>query len=151
MFESQSAACVVRIVATWIASAVIVAAQETPVPQRFATPEEGPSLSPMPEGSVTPTLEQTPSVSPTRTVRISFVPPPLEGTISLGIYDKNGKLVRVLHQQADLNEFTIGADALVTKWDGKNDDGEDLPAGKYHARGYVFARSKIEDLGQAAA
>ena len=59
--------------------------------------------------------------------------------------------MRILHQQADLNEFTIGADALVTKWDGKNDDGEGLPAGKYHARGYVVARSKIEDLGQAAA
>src|SRR5438034_4980386 len=150
MFESQSAACVVQIVATWIASAVIVAAQETPVPQPFATPEEGPSLSPMPEGSVTPTLEQTPSVSPTRTVRISFVPPPLEGTISLGIYDKNGKLVRVLHQEAKLNEFAIGADALITQWDGKNDDEEDLPAGKYRARGYLVGSLKIEDLGQSS-
>src|SRR5205809_5504271 len=150
MFESQSAACVVRIVATWIASAVIVAAQETPVPQPFATPEEGPLLSPMPEGSVTPTLEQTPSVSPARTVRISFVPPPLEGTISLGIYDKNGKLVRVLHQEAKLNEFAIGADALVTQWDGKNDDEEDLPAGKYRARGYLVGSLKVEDLGQSS-
>src|SRR5881392_3380913 len=148
MFESQSAACVVQIVATWIASAVIVAAQETPVPHPFATPEEGPSLSPMPEGSVTPTLEQTPSVSPTRTVRISFVPPPLEGTISLGIYDKNGKLVRVLHQESELNEFTIGSDALVTQWDGKNDDGEDLSAGKYHARGYAIGHVKIEETGK---
>src|SRR5439155_17453010 len=115
------------------------------------------SLTPTPSpttkesASPSPTPEQTPSSSPTRSVRISFVPPPLEGTISLGIYDGNGKLVRILHQQADLNEFTIGADALVTKWDGKNDDGEGLPAGKYHARGYVVARSKIEDLGQATA
>ena len=150
MFESQSAACVVQIVATWIASAVIVAAQETPVPHPFATPEEGPSLSPMPEGSVTPTLEQTPSVSPARTVRISFVPPPLEGTISLGIYDKNGKLVRVLHQESELNEFTIGSDALVTQWDGKNESGEDLPPGKYRARGYLVGHLKVEDLGPAA-
>ena len=74
----------------------------------------------------------------------------MEGTISLGIYDTTGKLVRVLHQEAQLNEFTIGADALVTQWDGKNDDGEDLPAGKYRARGYLVSALKVEDLGQVA-
>ena len=29
-------------------------------------------------------------------VGITFLPPPMEGTLSLGIYDKKGKLVRVL-------------------------------------------------------
>jgi hypothetical protein len=117
-----------------LASIYSLAAQESP----------SPTLTPAALPPPTPP-------SPTRSVRISFVPPPLEGTISLGVYDGNGKLVRILHQEADLNEFTIGADALVTKWDGKNDDGEALPAGKYHARGYLVGRSKIEDLGQAAA
>ena len=107
--------------------------------------QESPSPAPAPSPSPSPTS------SPARSVRISFVPPPLEGAISLGVYDGNGKLVRILHQQAELNEFTIGADALVTKWDGKNDDGENLPAGKYHARGYLVGRFKVEDLGQAAA
>ncbi len=107
--------------------------------------QESPSPAPTPSPSPSPTS------SPARSVRISFVPPPLEGTISLGIYDGNGKLVRILHQQAKLDEFAIGADALVTKWDGKNDDSEDLPAGKYHARGYLVGRFKVEDLGQAAA
>ena len=64
------------------------------------------------------------------------------------MYDESGKLVRVLHQEAELNEFTIGADALVTQWDGKNDDGEDLPAGKYRARGYLVGHFKVEDLDQ---
>src|SRR5947209_5156606 len=132
--------------------ASIAAAQESPTPTSPASPEESPALSIPPEGSTTPPAapEQTPSVSPARSVRISFVPPPLEGTISLGIYDKNGKLVRVLHQEAKLNEFAIGADALVTQWDGKNDDGEDLPAGKYRARGYLVGALKAEDLGQVA-
>ena len=107
--------------------------------------QESPSPTP------TPTPSPSPTSSPARSVRISFVPPPLEGTISLGIYDNNSKLVRVLHQEAEPNEFTIGADALVTQWDGKNDDGEDLPAGKYHARGYLIGHSKVQDLGQAAA
>jgi hypothetical protein len=60
-------------------------------------------------------------------------------------------LVRVLHHEADLNEFQIGADALVTQWDGKNDNGEDLPAGKYHARGYLIGPLKVEHVDQAAA
>jgi hypothetical protein len=100
--------------------------------------------------SPTPTTSPTPTPSPVRTVRISFLPPPLEGTISLGVYDANGQLVRVLHQEAELDEFTVGADALVTNWDGKNDDGEDLPPGKYHARGFLVGHLKIEDLGKGA-
>jgi len=74
----------------------------------------------------------------------------MEGTTSLGIYDQSGKLVRVLHQNAQLNDFTIGADALVTQWDGKDDAGQDLPAGQYHARGYLIGRLKLEDLGQTS-
>jgi len=128
-------------------------AQESQTPTSSAMPEESPSLSPIPIESLTPTpaSEQTPSPSPARSIRISFVPPPLEGRISLGIYDAQGKLLRVLHHEADLNEFKIGADSLVTQWDGKNDNGEDLPAGRYHARGYLVGSLKVEDLNQAAA
>jgi hypothetical protein len=96
--------------------------------------------------SATPT--PTPSASPSRSVRISFVPPPMDGTISLGIYNSDQKLVRVLVEEGDLDEFDIGADALIVKWDGKNDREEDLPAGKYHARGYLVGALKVEDLGK---
>jgi hypothetical protein len=130
-----------------------VFAQESPTPTPSAIAEESPALSISPDESLSPPPlpEQTPSASPARNVRLSFVPPPLEGRISLGIYDSKGKLVRVLHHEADLNEFKIGADALVTQWDGKNDNGEDLPAGRYHARGYLVGPLKVEDFGQAAA
>ena len=74
----------------------------------------------------------------------------MEGTISLGIYDQSGKLVRVLHHNAELNDFTIGADALVTRWDGRDDKAQDLPSGKYHARGYVIGPLKLEDLGNTS-
>jgi hypothetical protein len=70
----------------------------------------------------------------------------LEGTISLGIYDSSGTLVRVLHQQAALDDFTIGADALQTKWDGKDDYGQDLPAGKYHAHGFTVGALQVETI-----
>jgi hypothetical protein len=132
--------------------AIAVFAQESPSPTPSSTAAEPSAMSISPAESVTPPTppEQTPSASPVRSVRISFVPPPLEGLISLGIYDAKGKVLRVLHHEADLNEFKIGADALVTQWDGKNDNGEDLPAGKYHARGYLVGPLKVEDLSQAA-
>jgi len=133
------------------ASAVFAQESQTPTPSPVT--EESPESSVSPIESVTPSppQQQTPSPSPARSVHISFVPPPLEGRISLGIYDAKGKLVRVLHREADLNDFKIGADALVTLWDGKSDNGEDLPAGKYHARGYLVGPLKVEDVTQTAA
>ena len=85
----------------------------------------------------------SPTATPSRSVRISFVPPPLEGKTSLGVYNEWGQLVRVLHQEAEFDEFAIGADALSTKWDGKDDYDYDLPAGKYSARGFLVAPMKI--------
>ena len=107
---------------------------ESPTPPPFATPEQTPS--------------PTPSVSTARNVPLRFVPPPMEGTISLGIFDSNDKLVRVLHREAKVDNFTIDENALKTTWDGKNDAGEDLPAGKYRARGYLVAKLKVEDVGK---
>jgi hypothetical protein len=87
-----------------------------------------------PAPTPTPPSASMPSVA--RTVRISFLPPPLEGTISLGVYNEWDQLVRVLHQEARLDEFTVGADALTTKWDGKDDD-DRICAAKYQAHGYL--------------
>lgn len=69
----------------------------------------------------------------------------MEGAISLGIYDSAGKLVRTLKQESALDEFEVGDDGLSVRWDGKDDDGYDLPAGKYRAHGYVVA-AKIEPV-----
>ncbi len=90
-------------------------------------------------------IAQDSPAPPIRQLRITFLPPPLEGTISLGIYDTKGKLVRVLHREAELDDFTIGADALSTTWDGKNDGGEPCPPGKYSARGFAVGKIDIED------
>ena len=95
-------------------------------------------------------VAQDPSPTPTatpRSIRVSFVPPPLDGTISLGVYDAKGKLVRVLFREADINEFNIGSDSLSTTWDGKDDAGENVPPGKYSAHGFVVGDLKIEGVG----
>ena len=96
------------------------------------------------QDSPTPSAMASPAA---RNVRVSFVPPPIDGTISLGIYDAKGKLVRVLFREADINEFNIGHDALSTTWDGKDDAGGNVPAGKYSAHGFVVGDLKIEGVG----
>jgi hypothetical protein len=110
-------------------------AQESP------TPTETEAASPSPTAST--------SVS-TRNVPLRFVPPPMDGTISLGIWDSNDKLVRVLHREANIDKFVVEENSLSTTWDGKNDTGEDLPAGKYRARGYLVGKLKVDDLGKVS-
>ncbi|MEP6811232.1 MAG: FlgD immunoglobulin-like domain containing protein, partial [Chthoniobacterales bacterium] len=107
-----------------LASAALAAAQTTPAP------------------TVTP----APKIA-AKSVLIRFLPPPLDGTFSLGIYDGAGKLVRVLQREADLEEFEAGSDSLSTTWDGKDDAGAALPPGKYHARGYVVDSMDIDGVG----
>lgn len=80
-------------------------------------------------------------------VKISFLPPPMEGTLSLGIYDAGGKLVRVLQREAEVDAFTQAADALQTEWDGKDDQGNVLPAGTYRARGVMVGDLGVEGEG----
>jgi hypothetical protein len=133
-----------------------LSAQEAPSPavETTASPtatinaEAEPSATPALSPSVAPTTTPAPLPPSRRNIRISFLPPPLEGKISLGIYNEWGQLVRVLHQEAGLDEFTVGADALVTKWDGRDDYGQDLPAGRYTARGYLVANLKVDDVGK---
>ncbi|PYK83423.1 MAG: hypothetical protein DME28_07915 [Verrucomicrobia bacterium] len=111
--------------------------------------------SPSPTETASASPEQTPSPSPSasgsRNVQLRFVPPPMEGTISLGIFDSSDKLVRVLHRESKVDNFTIDENSLKTTWDGKNDAGEDLPTGKYRARGYAVGRLKVDDLGKVEA
>ena len=106
-----------------------------------------------PSPSATETLSASSSPTPTataplRNVPLRFVPPPMEGTISLGIWDSSDKLVRVLHREAPIDTFEVEENSLSTTWDGRSDAGEDLPAGKYRARGYLVAKLKIEDVGK---
>ncbi len=79
-------------------------------------------------------------------VRITFLPPPMEGTLSLGIYDKAGKLVRVLAREAAEKDFAIGLNGLITNWDGRDDTGRTLPAGTYSARGFSVGAIEVEGV-----
>jgi len=81
------------------------------------------------------------------TTRITFLPPPIEGTLSVGIYDRSGKLVRTLHSEATQSDFSTGLNGLITTWDGKDDSGAPVPSGKYKVRG--LAVGDLELTGEA--
>jgi hypothetical protein len=85
----------------------------------------------------------TPSLLKKIGVKIMFLPPPMDGTISLGIYDKNGKLVRVLHKAATSDEFVAALDGFITHWDGLDDAGKPMPPGRYDARGYMVGAVQV--------
>jgi len=67
----------------------------------------------------------------------------MQGTVSLGIYDHTGKLVRVLHRQATGDEFVAALDGYITHWDGLDDNGKPSPPGHYSARGYMVGPIKV--------
>src|ERR1051326_1925597 len=103
--------------------------------------QESPAPTPAPAQSSSPA-----SSVPPRSIPLRFALPPLDGTISLGIYDAAGKLVRVLHREDGVADFTAGNDALETVWDGNDDDEKPLPNGKYSARGYVVGPLQVEGI-----
>ena len=70
--------------------------------------------------------------------QLMFIPPPVEGLISLGVYDTRGKLVRVLKQAADVDSFKSGLNGLFVDWDGTDGTGKAVPTGKYFARGVLI-------------
>lgn len=75
-------------------------------------------------------------------LRVGFVPPPVEGTISLAVYDKSGKRIRTLRSEAQAADFSVALNGFVLNWDGKDDAGKTVPAGKYRFSGYA-----VGDLG----
>lgn len=80
---------------------------------------------------------------PAREAEVRFVPPGVSGTVSLGIYDASGRLVRVLSDEWTFGRFRIGLNGLSTTWDGRGDDGQPVPAGTYAVRGYVVGDVQV--------
>ncbi len=81
-------------------------------------------------------------------VQITFLPPPMEGTVSLGIYNKAGKLVRVLKREANPEkDFVVGLNGLITTWDGKDNQGAASKPGVYAVRGFLVRG--VEMSGEA--
>ncbi len=79
---------------------------------------------------------------------IIFLPPPMDGggAISLGVFNGAGKLVRILHREAAVDEFKQAENGLITRWDGRDDSGQQLPPGKYGVRGWMSGNLGVEGV-----
>jgi hypothetical protein len=51
-----------------------------------------------------------------------------------------------LHREATEKDFVIGLNGLITRWDGKDDKGAALPAGKYSARGWTTGDLEVDGV-----
>src|SRR6476646_12108226 len=80
------------------------------------------------------------------TSQLMFVPPPIEGVISLGVYDNKGKLVRVLKKAAAIDSFKSGLNGLYVDWDRNDAHGKKVPGNKFFARGVLVGDVKIEGI-----
>jgi hypothetical protein len=78
--------------------------------------------------------------------QLLFVPPPVQGVISLGVYDSNSRLVRVLKRAAQIDSFKTAADGLIIDWDRTDGNGKPLPNGKYFARGVMVGDVAIKGV-----
>jgi hypothetical protein len=78
--------------------------------------------------------------------QLQFVPPPVEGVISLGVYDSKGRLVRVLKKDAEIESFKAASDGLVIDWDRNDSQGKPVPNGKYFAHGVLVGEIKVEGV-----
>jgi len=75
---------------------------------------------------------------------IGFAVPEIDGGISLGIYDEQGQLTRILAVDAAPDEFVKGLNGLIARWDGKDNAGKLASAGRYFARGIVVGDIRVE-------
>jgi hypothetical protein len=75
--------------------------------------------------------------------QLIFLPPPEEGVISLGVYDADGRLIRVLKKAAEIDSFKSGLNGLFIDWDGKDASGNPVPVGKHSARGILIGEVSV--------
>ena len=68
---------------------------------------------------------------------------PSTGRITLGVFDKNGHLVRTLHSLDGEEKFQVGLNGFISRWDGLDDSGKKVPPGTYHIRGYQIGEATV--------
>jgi hypothetical protein len=81
--------------------------------------------------------------APPDTQEIAFAVPG-QGLITLGVFNKAGKLVRILHAMDGEEAFRIGLNGYITQWDGRDEAGQKVPAGRYFVRGYLIGDLTVE-------
>lgn len=90
-------------------------------------------------------IEPPPAEAPPG-LRIEFLPPPLDGTLSLGIFDPGGTLVRTVKSESTEKDYVVGLNGFITSWDGRTDSGAVAASGNYEARGFAVGDIECDGI-----
>jgi hypothetical protein len=83
----------------------------------------------------------------TESEQLMFIPPPVQGVISLGVYDEKGKLVKVLKKAADISSFKSSLNGLYVDWDWTDAESKPVPGDRYLARGVLVGDIGVKGIG----
>ena len=72
-----------------------------------------------------------PLPAPKNQISVELAPPPLEGTVSIGVFDSAGKCIRVLAKGVDQESIPSALNGFQIIWDGKNEAGGIAVNGDY--------------------
>lgn len=83
----------------------------------------------------------------TESDQLMFIPPPVHGVISLGVYDEKGKLVKVLKKAADISGFKSSLNGLYVDWNWTDSEGKPVSEDRYFARGVLIGDIEVQGIG----
>ena len=83
----------------------------------------------------------------TESEQLMFVPPPVHGVISLGVYDEKGKLIKVLKKAADISSFQSSLNGLYVDWNWTDSEGKPVSEDRYFARGVLVGDIEVKGIG----
>lgn len=90
-----------------------------------------------------PAQENAPATEKKK-ISVQLTPPPFEGTVSAGVYDEKGNLIRTLLKEAEPESLPAALNGWILSWDGKRADGTEVSPGKYWIRGVISGDVNIE-------
>ncbi len=90
------------------------------------------------------TFAKEPLPLPTNQVSVELAAPPLDGTVSIGVYDAAGKCIRVLFKNTASDAIPSALNGFLVVWDGLTADGTAVPKGSYEIRGVTVGDVTVE-------
>ena len=91
-------------------------------------------------------IDTAPATNSTGLCRFAVALPEHEGPLTLGIFSPDGNLIRLLYRDAAVDSIPAGLNGLLISWNGKDDAGQPVPPGSYHARGLVHGKLAFSAL-----
>ncbi|MEO7932400.1 MAG: hypothetical protein ABIT76_04485 [Chthoniobacterales bacterium] len=81
---------------------------------------------------------------PTNQVSVELAAPPLDGTVSIGVFDASNKCIRVLSKSADSDSIPSALNGFLVVWDGQTADGTTAAKGTYEIRGVTVGDVSVQ-------